>query len=290
MRLLGVTTAGNPTTNHHLKLACESRGVEWVELDVRRVDSSNWMETRPLGEMVYRVATSPAAHVIEQLLVWPGVSTFYRSLSAYGEYPSMMLGGVLPMMKMGLPQPKTVFVPHRERAFLRQAVEYLGGWPIVVKVAGGYSGRRVMLVESEAALFSLMDFVQNSPDPVMLREYVPWARTARLIVLGEKVVAGIDCSPPEGDFRTNVVGRKKVAFRAPDGLQRLAVKAVRACGLEFGGVDVMFNSETEAMVAEVNFPCVFWTCQDIEGGVDVSGLMVDYLMAKAKRLGKIASK
>lgn len=54
--------------------------------------------------------------------------------------------------------------------------------------------------------------------------------------------------------------------------------AVKALGLEFGGVDVMITNDGPKVV-EVNYPCFFPRCQMLTG-VDIAGQMVEYLVNK----------
>ena len=68
----------------------------------------------------------------------------------------------------------------------------------------------------------------------------------------------------------------------------MAVKAVRSLGYEFGGVDILFEEETNnPYIAEVNFPCFFPTTQRLTN-IDISGKMIDFLINKSK--GKIVTK
>ena len=62
----------------------------------------------------------------------------------------------------------------------------------------------------------------------------------------------------------------------------IAVRAMATLELEFGGVDVL-ESPRGLHLLEANFPCYFAHPYE-EAGIDVAGPMVDYLMAKSKRL------
>ena len=50
-------------------------------------------------------------------------------------------------------------------------------------------------------------------------------------------------------------------------------------GLRMGGVDALVAPDGRMWVLEVNHPCYFGHAQD-EGGVDVAGAMVDWLLTR----------
>ena len=101
-------------------------------------------------------------------------------------------------------------------------------------------------------------------------------------MLGDKVIDSIEYTANDGDFRSNEGAKPNVAPKKfTDEVEKLAVKATRALGLEFGGVDIMITNNGPK-VAEVNFPCFFPRCQQLTG-TDIAGMMVDYLMEKARR-------
>ncbi|KKQ46317.1 MAG: hypothetical protein US63_C0003G0030, partial [Candidatus Moranbacteria bacterium GW2011_GWC2_37_8] len=56
-----------------------------------------------------------------------------------------------------------------------------------------------------------------------------------------------------------------------------------ARGFEFGGVDILIDRNGEHYLIEANFPCFFPRCQMLTG-VDISGMMLDYLVQKNEDL------
>ena len=67
----------------------------------------------------------------------------------------------------------------------------------------------------------------------------------------------------------------------PDHLAAVAIAAVRALRLEFGGVDVLEAPDGRLYVLEANFPCYFGQAQ-VVAGIDVAGAMVEHLVAKSR--------
>lgn len=54
-----------------------------------------------------------------------------------------------------------------------------------------------MLVDSERALFSLADYFARSTPEILLMEFVPSTSSARLVVVGDRVVASVEYVAPE---------------------------------------------------------------------------------------------
>jgi glutathione synthase/RimK-type ligase-like ATP-grasp enzyme len=254
--------------------------VEFVEVDARSFDYAPERRLRP-GDLLYRPATSVAAVRVEQFLAGPGVAAFYSQpdgLFFDASTPPLLFE------RAGLPVPSTVFVSTADRVLLRGFVGRLGGFPVVLKLLGFEGGLGVMLLDSFPALFSVLDYALAQGRNPYLSAYVPNAVQWRLIVIGDRVVVAYQNHAPEGDFRHRL-DLEQAGFTVdvrPE-LAALAVRAVRAIGREFGGVDVLEQPDGNLWVLEANFPCYFAHAHT-EGGLDVAGPMVDFLLAKARRL------
>lgn len=61
----------------------------------------------------------------------------------------------------------------------------------------------------------------------------------------------------------------------------MAVRMARACGVEFGGVDLLLQGDA-IYALEINSPCNFADTQEATG-IDVAGAMVDHLTAKTQK-------
>ncbi len=147
-----------------------------------------------------------------------------------------------------------------------------------------------MKIDSLESLFSVCDYLNSKSEPIILRKFIKHKEQARIIVLGDKVLANHTNLTSE-DFRTNVGNnnsRKRLVKEYDEKIKNMAVKAVRSLGYEFGGVDILFEEETNnPYIAEVNFPCFFPTTQRLTN-IDISGKMIDFLINKSK--GKIVTK
>lgn len=258
--------------------SCKKRGIKY---GIYSPETTSPLEKLATGDALYRI--SDTTHYgfleLEYQLANKNVATFYQNnellLIKHEENDSLILA------KKGISVPKTAtFIP-KNRKLLKAIVEELGGFPLILKSLGGSHGVGVMRIDSYPSLFSISDYLLKQGGKFVLKEYIGSNSTARLIVLGEKVIDAIQYQANPDDFRSNE-GKKPNVSRATFGkdVNRLAIQAVKALGLEFGGVDILI-SERGPLVAEVNFPCFFPRCQLLTG-TDISGMMVDYLVEKSK--------
>ncbi|MGE0039668.1 MAG: RimK family alpha-L-glutamate ligase [Vicinamibacterales bacterium] len=268
------------TTTRFLREACAARGVEYVHIDPRWFDFADERQLEP-GAILFRPAISLQAIRVEQFLYADGVSTFYRDPDGIFFSPS---SSNLLFQRAGLPIPRTYYVHNSARTQIDQWVEKLGGYPVVVKLMGYSRGLGVMRADSPESLYSLVDYTCAESKTPLLTSYVEDAVHWRLIVVGDQVVSGYQNRKDHNDFRT-YADKDPADFRHPirPELADVAVRAVQALRYEFGGVDVLEHPSGRLYLLESNFPCYFGTPQEVVG-TDVSGAMLDHLIAKAARL------
>src|SRR5947207_1181432 len=123
-------------TTDLLRTACEQRDVDYLEVGAPLFDYDP-LRCLTKGDLLYRPAVSLAAQRVEQFLYAPGVATFYadRTGPCFG-----LLNPTLVYERAGLPIPRTLYCSTTHRATLRRFVERLGGFPVVMKMAGGERG------------------------------------------------------------------------------------------------------------------------------------------------------
>jgi len=264
-----------------LREACVPRRIEFVEVHAGVFDYAPERQLTGDGsELMYRPAISLTAQRVEQFLFSPGVSTFYRDDERIFFQCS---NPVLLHQRTGLPIPRTIFSAGSNRDLLRRHVESLGGFPVVVKAMGFSGGLGVMRVDSLPSLLSLMDFALAKGSVPLLCAYVGDAVHWRLTVVGDRVVAAYKNVQDDGDFRTYAsVDPRNFTLDPDPEMASIAVRAVQQQGVDFGGVDLLQHATGRVYLLEANFPCYFATAQDAIG-VDISGMMIDYLAAKAER-------
>lgn len=230
------------------------------------------------GDLIYRSSSSKKALTLEQTLITDSSKTiFYDNhtvLTGRG-------GSYKIMKKAGLPViPAIPFLPHKKRETI-EFTEQLGGFPIVIKVMGGMEGIGVMRVDSLESFNSVSDFVRNNTTAsVSVMKYIPHKRYARLVVVGDSVVAATCDVAPVGDFRANAWGPREdkgSAFEPTEAMSTAAVAAVRAMRIKTAGVDLLMADDT-FYIAEANFPFNFAETQR-RTGIDIAGAIVDRMLA-----------
>lgn len=267
----------NPTTCALFQEACLKRNIEFV-----RIWPDNFSLAKEViapSSLMYRVGTDLKTTILEKCILTKNITTLYSNnllgistLSAsyfYNEISS-------------LPVIKSVSGNVSNKKILEGYVEYLGGFPLIVKVMGGSHGVGVIKVDSFEGLISLLDFLNKQEVRILLRQFIEHKKQGRLIVLGDKVLAS-HVNFATLDFRSNRgknSQRMREATVFSQKVQDIAVQAVKSIGYEFGGVDILFDEQENPYIAEVNTPCFFPTTQKLTQ-VDIAGAIIDYLIKKA---------
>ncbi|MBW8813077.1 MAG: hypothetical protein JF588_06590 [Caulobacterales bacterium] len=280
MRLVCVDDEVPEITLQLLAEASAARGVEFLAVDARTFP----FEDAPAlaeGDMLYCAAVSAAAALVEQVLVHPGVATFYtRPLGPFFN----AVNHPLHFQQLGLPTPRTLPLLDAARDRLDAAAERLGGYPLIVKVLGWSRGVGTLRVDSPAALYSLADLLLAEGKSPFLSAYVHPAVHWRVTVVGGRAVAAYRNVADPGDFRTSASAEASDYTDQPDPqMARLAVAAARAQEVELGGVDILEHESGRLYLLESNFPCYFAQAQET-AGIDVAGAMLDHLVGKAEAI------
>lgn len=274
----------NVDTYNLLKKASEERGLEFVTIEANDFDYSQGLESLDSNAIVYRLASGDRSALLQLQMAGKGMTGLFKSMDALLAR-QFSWGSAIRMEQAGVPIIPTIFnVSKNEDRRLKDYVEKLGGFPIIVKSSGGSHGEGVMKVDSISSLRSVIGFISDQRSATLvLRQFVTSARHLRLVVLGGRVIDTIEYDTQADDFRTNAVSVPTVTDRndVSDDIKQIAVQAVESLELDFGGVDVLIDESGTAYVAEVNFPCNFARNQ-MNTGTDVAGAIVDFLVNKSK--------
>ncbi len=171
----------------------------------------------------------------------------------------------------GVPVPRTYLVRNKGD-LLKRLKELKRG---VLKPVSGSLGFGVTPVTSETV------FYLQTPYPLdaVLQEELEKARDVRIFATKEGVIAAMYRISHEG-FTTNYFV-SKTADPAPKGLyEEVAIRALEALGLYYGGVDLIETPEG-VKVIEVN-PSPLWHGLAEVTGVDVAGELAKYLLKLAR--------
>jgi len=133
-------------------------------------------------------------------------------------------------------------------------MELVGSAPMIVKLLESTQGKGVVLAETKKAAESVITAFRGLKANFLVQEFVKEAAGVdiRCLVVGRRVVAAIQRTGAEGDFRSNLhLGGTAKTVRITKAERETAVRAARAFGLGVAGVDLL-RSETGPKVLEVN--------------------------------------
>ncbi|MDA1060859.1 MAG: RimK family alpha-L-glutamate ligase [bacterium] len=179
----------------------------------------------------------------------------------------------------GIPIPKTVVIRRPED--LKQAVEKVGGFPLIFKQPVGSFGAGVVILESMRALKSFL--LWDSP-LYLLQQYVKYSKgkDIRIFVVNGKVVGSMMRAAPRGEFRSNIelggVGRP---CEITEEEVSIALRSIQALDLNYGGVDVM-RGKDGPVVLEVNSNPGFKALEKATG-VNIAASIIEYAIEYGER-------
>jgi glutathione synthase/RimK-type ligase-like ATP-grasp enzyme len=202
------------------------------------------------ADLVYLrgISHAPVRHALASWLMDKNIpivnteSIRFQTISKLEQYVALALAGV--------PVPDSVFVG--EPKHYEQAKQLLGAsYPIVAKSITGSNGNDNTLVHTAKGLAEL-----TIPSPIF-QVFMPNQFDYRVIVANDHVALAYkrirDVNTK--DYKNNVAkGGVREVTSLPEELSAMAVRAARAVGREFAGLDILTSSDTgKSVVLEVNF-------------------------------------
>jgi len=264
-----------------LKQACDTLTIQFVAINSLTADYSN-LPRLTKHDLLYNAARG--SETLETLLLNKEVTSFYIDNPDFViNNPDTTKYSIL-HERANLLSPKTIFHISADRQLLKKYVDYLGGFPIIIKATGSTRGIGTMKIDSWQNLISTVDYLLTTGDKFIFRQFIKAKSGCRLMVLGDEVIAGADFAMNENDFR-NAVDSKQVKYfkrSFPENLTQTAVKASQLGNVEFAGVDFLEDEAGNFYLLEINFPSGFSGLIDV-CGVDIPLKMVEYLKNKAQR-------
>ena len=182
----------------------------------------------------------------------------------------------------GLPVPDSVFTAMPEN--VESMLNLLGeNFPIVIKTLNSTQGQGVILGESFTSSQSIAEAFIRLREEIMLQRFIGEAKgkDLRVFVVGGKVVATMERSAQNGEFRSNLHrGAISSRVRISKQEEEIALQAAELMGLEVAGVDIL-RSEKGPLILEINASPGL---EGIEGttGVDIAGHIIKFVEAHAR--------
>ena len=178
--------------------------------------------------------------------------------------------------------PRTFIAPktfeglnYHDRSFLKEVIDEIG-FPMVIKEAYGSFGEQVYLANDEASLNKIIDSIGYKD--FLLQEYIASSKgkDVRINVVGDKAIVSM-LRENDNDFRSNISSGGHGSIYEPNKeFIDLALKATKALGLDFAGVDVMFG-EDGPILCEVNSNPQFASTLNATG-INLADYIADYII------------
>lgn len=261
-----------------LQSAAGRAGIGFMAMDSLTADYAN-LPILQSGDMLFNCGRGSVR--LETLLTRPGVATFRTCGSTIITNGGDTTVYCAMLAREGFSLPRTIHRLPPDNARLEEIADYLGGFPLIVKVGDGTMGVGVMLIESMRSLRSVLDFLRTTGREFILREYIKPQHVARLVVLGDKVIASLKYAIDPQDFRglPYCMGGKQMAFG--EAVEAFAIRASKACQYAFTGVDIIIDQKGEAFILEVNPPSNF-VALERDLAIPVGDKIVEYLIIRAR--------
>jgi [lysine-biosynthesis-protein LysW]--L-2-aminoadipate ligase len=183
--------------------------------------------------------------------------------------------------KHNIPTAKSILV--FDEAGAKQAVEILGGLPVVVKSRNGSWGRLIAKVNDIEALEAILDhksYMGPEHSAIVIQEYVEKpGRDIRAFVINHKCIAAIYRSSEH--WITNTArGGEASNCELTDEIMTICENASKAVGGGILALD-LFETDGGLIVNEINHTMEFKNSEN-PTGVSISGAIVDYCINLTK--------
>jgi ribosomal protein S6--L-glutamate ligase len=155
------------------------------------------------------------------------------------------------MAKHRISLPRTVYPSFFE---FEEQLKTFNGKPVIIKLLEGTHGEGVILSESTQNALATIETLNAAGVKFLLQEYIEEAKGAdvRAIVVDGVVVAAMKRQCKIGDFRSNLHrGGTSETIAISSEEEKIAIKAAKALGLGFCGVDIL-QSKNGPLVLEIN--------------------------------------
>ena len=185
----------------------------------------------------------------------------------------------------GVKIPKTFVAPktfeslgYSDRSFLKKISQEID-YPLVIKEAYGSFGEQVYLANDEESANKIINEIGYKD--FLVQEYISSSKgkDVRINVVGDQAIVSM-LRENDNDFRSNISsgGHGSLYKPAPEFIA-LALKASKALGLDFAGVDVMFGKDGP-IICEVNSNPQFASTLKATG-VNLADYIADYILKNA---------
>lgn len=197
----------------------------------------------PAGSLEQIVFRMNALHCLEQA----GTFVMNQPLAIEKTVDKFYTSSLL--ASQGLPTPPTIVTENRDAAM--EAFQELGG-DVVVKPLFGSLGRGMVRVDNPDVAYRVFQALEMNHYVFYLQKFIHHEnKDIRVFVLGDRVLAAMERRG--STWKTNIAqGAVAYPVELDDYQEKLALKAARAIGCLYAGVDIVRSRDGEMFVLEVN--------------------------------------
>ncbi len=286
MKIALLTREPNNYSSRRLKEAATARGHKMVGLNVMKMGlqlddtgPSIVIKGRPLSSydaVIPRIGSSVTFYgtAVVRQFEQMGVFTLNGSHAIAISRDKLRSLQILSRYKLGMPS--TAFV--RDRKSILDAINRVGGAPVIIKMLEGTQGIGVILADTTKIAEAIVETLQSTKQNVIIQKFVAESKgkDVRAFVIGDRVVAAMRRSAVGTEFRSNVHrGGSTEAITLPPEYEATAVRAAQILGLRVAGVD-MLEGKDGPQIMEVNSSPGL---EGIEGasGIDIADQIIQHL-------------
>lgn len=234
--------------------------------------------------IVPRIGVSISYYGTAVVRQWETLGVYTPNPSAALERARDKLRSMQLLVEAGIPIPTTACAFDPES--VDDLLSIVGKPPHIIKMVEGTQGRGVVRSDTDGSSRSLVEAFSVTKAHFFLQEFVGSAkgRDIRALVVGGQVVAAMERTAAEGEFRANLhrgATAQKTRLNAKE--TEIAIASADQLGLGVCGVDLL-RTDRGPMVLEVNASPGL---KGIEAstGVDVAGAIMEYVAANAQKKG-----
>lgn len=176
----------------------------------------------------------------------------------------------------GLPIPSTSYIGELVESSSQLVLHFPS---VVLKTLVGMQGTGVELYEETNTALNKLKMLKQVGEKALVQDFIAETRgqDIRAFVIGDQVVASMQRTAGNGDFRANLhQGGKAESIELTEEEKQIAIQATKAIRLDVAGVDLI-RSKQGPMILEVNASPGLEGIETVSGK-DIAGMMVDYLL------------
>lgn len=222
------------------------------------------------------ISTVKGMHAIEffESIGIPAVNTLQIARTCENKFVTS-----LALVKSNVPTPKFALVFSEDQA--KDAIQNLGGYPVVLKPVSGSWGRLIAKINDANSLEAIIEQKNVLGGPhhhaFYIQQYIEKPdRDIRIHVIGGKVIAAI--YRESAHWITNTArGATAIPCPIDKNLAKIAKNAAAAIGDGVFGIDI-FETKRGYLVNEINHTMEFKNVQRVTG-IDIAGKIIEYCLS-----------